>query len=437
MDKLGTSFSLMQTLKDSLDPKHLLNPGVLMLGGEPCLGPIPPHDKTGAEALQKVDILTYQCLRCAFCFDLSWLGPYHLCPSYLSGSYETHTARGRIALARAVLEGELDYNQEMAERVFSCTLCGSCSTHCLKQIDISKIYQGMREDMAARDLTPPGLKKAAASVIAERNPYEQPAANRFNWLKDKSLLDRQAPVALFVGCTPSYVRRSSAQEAVELLKQLGVDFTIASGEECCAHPLMAAGDRTHAAEAMHKNLEVYRALGVEKMAFACPGCYETFRNEFPEVLGQPLPFETLHLVELIASELAAGRIELAGMPPGTTLTYHDPCTLGRQAGVYDAPRSILKAIPGTYFAEMPRHGQDSFCCGAGAFVRYDYPELTQAAGLDRWSEAVNTGAKMLVTACPACLSQFQQLRSQTKDALEVVDLVTLVKQLVHVREVVA
>jgi Fe-S oxidoreductase/FAD/FMN-containing dehydrogenase len=435
MEKLGPTFVLMQTLKDSLDPQHILNPGVLMLGGRPASGRIPAQKEDGHTALQKVGLLTYQCLRCAFCFDLSWLGPYHLCPSYLSGSYETYNARGRIALARALLEGELDYSQEVADRIFSCTMCGSCGDHCFKYIDIARIYQAMREDMAKRGLTPPGLKSAAEAVLAERNPYGQPAAERFRWLHDKSTLDRKAPVALFVGCTPSYVRRSSAQEAVELLQKLGIEFTIASDEDCCAHPLLSAGERGEAEAAMRHNLEVYQSLGVEKLVFACPGCYETFRNELPEVLGQPLPFEARHLVELVAEELAAGRVALDGMPPGTTITYHDPCTLGRQLGIYEAPRAILKAIPGTHFQELPRHGRDSFCCGAGAFVRYDYPQLTEAAGQDRWREAVASGAKVLATACPACLSQFQMLRSQTGDPLEVVDLVAVVRQLVRVREV--
>lgn len=437
MEKLGTSFSLMQTLKDALDPNHILNPGVLMLGGQPACGPIPQQKHDGHEALQKVDLLTYQCLRCAFCFDLSWLGPYHLCPSYLYGMYETHTARGRIALARAVLEGEVDYDRDLADRVFSCTMCGSCDEHCFKYIGISKIYQAMREDMAARDLTPPGLKAAVDSVLIERNPYEQPSADRFRWLRDKAMLDRKASIALFVGCTPSYVRRSSAQDAVELLKKLSIDFTIASQEGCCAHPLMCAGEREKAAAAMQHNLEVYQSLGVEKLVFVCPGCYDTFRNAIPEMQEQPLPFETQHMVELMAAELEAGRVELGGLMPGTVLTYHDPCTLGRQLGIYDAPRTILEAIPGTYFQEMPRHKRDSFCCGAGSFVRYDYPQLTEAAGLDRWKEVLGTGASKLITSCPACLSQFLQIRSQSKDTLEVMDLMSLVKQIVHVREVAA
>jgi Fe-S oxidoreductase/FAD/FMN-containing dehydrogenase len=435
MEKLGTSFDLMKALKKTMDPNNIMNPGVLMLGALPCTGIIPELADIKGLALERVADTLFQCLRCGFCFDLSWVGPYHMCPSYLAGSLETHVARGRIALARAIAEGQLEYNEVVAERIFDCTMCGSCSAHCMKQIDIRSIYQAMREDLNERGFTPKGLKKAAADTVAQKNPYAQPDGDRFAWLKDKSKLDRKAPVALFVGCTPSYVRKSVAQEAVELLDKLGIDYTIASQEWCCAHPFMAAGERKLAKEFMQHNIETYKALGVEEIVFVCPGCYETFKRETPEVLEEALPFTTAHIVELVADEIISGRVEMGGYA-GATLTYHDPCTLGRQLGVYDAPREILSSIPGIHFIELPRNREDAFCCGAGSFVRYDYPEMTEKAGLDRMDEIIKTDANVLVTTCSSCLSQFQQLRAQTKVKLEVIDLITLVNKIIKVKETI-
>ncbi len=434
MPRLGTSFQLMQTLKDALDRNHILNPGVLMLAGDPMFGKIPDHtEKPRGLELEKSCDTTYQCLRCGFCFDVSWVGRgYQQCPSYEYGSFESYMGRGRMATARAILEGELDYDEKVAERIYSCTMCGSCGDHCLKQIDTRRIYQLMRQDMAARGLTPIGLKKAAADTYRLHNPYAKADGDRFSWLKNKAHLDRPACTALFVGCTPAYVKRSVAGEAVELLDRLGLDYTIASGEWCCAHPLMSAGESGQAAEAMRHNLEVYRQLGVEKMVFLCPGCQMTFARELPEVLGIPLPFQAVNLLELLAGALASGSIELSGLP-GAAFTYHDPCTLGRLLGIFDAPRAIINAIPGTRFAEMPRHGRDSFCCGAGSYVRYDFPGLTDSAGLERWNEAKATGATILLTACTSCLGEFQYVKTQTKDQLEVTDLISLVNKLVRVK----
>lgn len=437
MPKLGTSLKLMQTLKATLDPNNIMNPGVLMLGGSPEVGKLLSATETDCQALAEVGALTYQCLRCGFCFDLSWLGPYHQCPSYLSGSFETQVARGRVAIARAVLEGEQKYDEEVADRVFSCTMCGSCSEHCMKQIDLRHIYQAMREDMSERGLTPKGLKKAAEDTYRDHNPYEKADGDRFSWLKNKSHIDKKAKTALFVGCTPSYVRKSAAIEAAELMDKMGVDYTIASNEWCCAHPLMSAGEREKAREFMQHNIDTYKELGVERIVFVCPGCYETFSRETPEVLGESLPFTTMHVTELLAEEIESGRVEMDGLPGGAAITYHDPCTLGRQMGVYDAPRVILGAIPGIHFLEMPRNKQDSFCCGSGSFVRYDFPEMTEKAGLDRLGEAEKTGANLLVTSCTSCLSQFQQLRAQTKSSIQVEDLIALANKVVRVKETVS
>ena len=435
MDKLGNTYLLMQKLKESLDPNNILNPGILCLGGEPAKSAILKMvDGKDHPALDADANLIFQCLRCAFFFDVSWVGEGHKCPSYAYGSLESHSARGRISIARAILEGELVYDEDVADRIFSCTLCGACSEHCLKQLDIQDIYQAMREDLAAKGLTPKGLKHVVELTLAEHNPFDKEAGTRLDWLKDKSRVDVKAKTAYFVGCTPSFSKRTMARGGAELLNKLGVDYTISSDEWCCGHPLMAAGERQKAAELMAHNIETYQALGVERIVFTCTGCYETFKKEMPKVLGKPLPFETMHLVELVAEEIEKGRVTFEPMPGGVVITYHDPCTLGRGLGVYEAPRKIIEAIPGTRLAEMPRNQGDSFCCGAGAFVRYDFPELTETAGKDRWAEAVETEANLLLTSCPACLGQFQLMRTGSKDPLQVMDLVNLVNKQIIVEE---
>jgi Fe-S oxidoreductase/FAD/FMN-containing dehydrogenase len=438
MPKLGNAYKLMQTLKLSLDPNNIMNPGVLMLGGDPTFGKILKRAPERGLHIEKNAELNYQCLRCAFCFDVSWVGKnYQLCPSYDYGSFESYAGRGRVATARAILEGEMDYDEKVAQRIFSCTMCGSCSEHCMKQIDLRKIYQGMRNDLAERGLTPAGLKQAAEITYLQRNPYAKNHEDRFSWLKDKSRLDRKSKTAFFIGCTPSYVRRSAASEAAALFDKIGLDYTIASDEWCCAHPLMAAGETGKAAEFMRHNIETYQKLGVERMVFLCPGCQMTFTNELPDILETSLPFESINILELINEELKNGHIELNNLPAGTVMTYHDPCTLGRQLKIYDAPREIINAFPGSRFAEMPRNRQDSFCCGAGSYVRYDFPEMTDKAGLQRWNEAVSTNAGILLTSCISCMTEFQQVKGQTKDKMEVVDLISLVNKQVRVKEAVA
>jgi len=379
--------------------------------------------------LRAVAQSVYECLRCAFCFDLSWLGPANLCPAYAWGAFESYGARGRIALARALLEGELAYDATVAARVFACTECRACSEHCFKYIDTVAVFAAMREDLAARGLTPPGLAAVVGSLVETHNLYGEPHDRRLAWLKDRSRVDRPAPVAFFVGCTPAYVRRSLARDTYAVLEASGLDFMVLGDEWCCGHPLLAAGQRARAAEMMRHNVEALQALGVERVIFECPGCMWTFREEVPAVLGEPLPFEVVHITEELARMVEIGRLRFEVYRPGTVVTYHDPCTLGRGLGVYDAPRILIEAMPGMRLSEMPRHGRDAYCCGAGSFVRYDFPDLTDQAGDERLREAEATGVQVLLTACPACVTQFQQVRGRLGVDLQVMDLVSLVRRI--------
>jgi heterodisulfide reductase subunit D len=383
--------------------------------------------------LESVAQSTYECLRCAFCFDLSWLGAVGLCPSYAWGSFESYGARGRIALARAILEGELEYDEQLVRRVFACTECRACAEMCFKYIDTLAIYGAMRQDLAGLGLTPPALAAVADVLVERHNIYDRPHDERLSWLKDRSRVDQPAPVAFFVGCTPSYVRPTLARDTYSVLVASGLQFTVLGDEWCCGHPFMAAGQHGRAAEVMRHNVRALTSLGVQRVVFECPGCMRAFREDVPAVLGEPLPFEVTHVTEEIARKAEAGRLRFDVHQSGMLVTYHDPCTLGRGLGVYEAPRTIIDAIPGMRLREMPRHGKDGYCCGAGSFVRYDYPDLADRTGAERFHEIEATGAQAVLTACPACVTQLQYTRGQLKSSVQVMDLISLVRRVARWR----
>jgi heterodisulfide reductase subunit D len=388
-------------------------------GGPPLQGPV------------KQSI--YECLRCAFCFDVSWVGADYsrLCPSYAWGSFESYGARGRIALARAILEGELEYDPTLIERTFACTECRACAEMCFKYIDTGRIWAAMRQELASRGLLPAEFAAATEALARTHNLYGQPHERRTAWLGDRPATGRpgRGAVAFFVGCTPAYVRRTLARDAHALLEAAGLKPALLADEWCCGHPFLAAGQPERAAEVMRHNLEALERLGIERVVFQCPGCLRTFREEVPELLGQPLPFEAVHLVEEMASQAEAGRLRFAIYQPGTVVTYHDPCSLGRGLAIYDAPRAVIAAMPGMRLLEMPRHRRDAYCCGAGSFVRYDYAAMADQTGTERFREAEATGARLLLTACPACATQLQHVRGQLDSQMQVLDLVSLVKRL--------
>jgi heterodisulfide reductase subunit D len=258
------------------------------------------------------------------------------------------------------------------------------------------------------------------------NVYKAPHEERLAWLSERSRVDVPADTAFFVGCTSAYARQNMSIDTAGTLDRLGVDWTILSDEWCCGHPYMAAGELDKARQAMENTISQYEKLGVRRVVFNCPGCQKTFRHDAPKLLDRALPFEALHLLELMAQLAEEGEIRFRPLDPKITVTYHDSCTMGRWLGIYDAPRTLLKHIPGVAVSEMPRHRENGYCCGAGGLIRYDYGQIADQAGSERFREAESTGADVLMTSCPACLMQFQQTRSRLRSRLRVMDITAII-----------
>lgn len=375
--------------------------------------------------------IVYQCNRCAHCFDLSWLGEYNKCPAYRYGKFESYTGRGRFFLARALVDGVIDYNEEIAERVFACTECRACAEHCFKYLDTTEIYGAMKEDLARLGMMPANL---AAGLSDEgglgeyHNVYQAEQGERLAWLPDLSRVDKPAEVVFFVGCTSAYVRQNMALDTYALLEKAGIDFAVLSDEWCCGHPYLAAGQPDKARDFMEHTLAQIEKLGAKQIVFNCPGCQRAFRDDWTHITGKSAPFESLHVVEVLADRLSRHELALERYRPKTVVTYHDPCVLGRWMGIYEPPRQLLKGIPGIDFKEMPRNRRDAYCCGAGGMIRYDFSEMANLAGSDRIAEAEGTGAEVLLSACPACLMQLQQSRQRAKSRLKVMDITELIGQ---------
>ena len=366
----------------------------------------PRARETAPYVIDAVKDIIYQCNRCAHCFDLSWLGQSsrEKCPAYRWGHFESYTGRGRFFLARALVDGLTDYDAELAQRVFACTECRGCAEHCFKYLATTDIYAAMKEDLARLNLLPPALAAGLADeggLGEHHNVYQGEQEERLAWLPDFSHVDKPAEVLFFVGCTSAYARQNMALDAYNLLAQAGIDFTVLSDEWCCGHPYLAGGMPDKAVSFMEHTLAAAEKLGVKQVVYNCPGCQRAFRDDYGKLTGRPAAVESLHVVELLADRLERGEFAMARYRPKTTVAYHDPCVLGRWMGIYEAPRRLLKAIPGISLVEMPRNRRDGYCCGAGGMIRYDFGEMANLAGADRIAEATGVGAEILLSACPA------------------------------------
>ena len=362
----------------------------------------------------------YSCLRCGFCFDHVEGEGQKICPSYVSFGFESYGARGKMAMARALIDGVIGYDEDIAARVFACTECGACQEECFKYLPLAEIYTAMKQDLAERDLVPIGRQELLAPLEESGNPYGQPSNKRLAWAPGTERVSGTADVVFYAGCTPSYVRRNIARSAYSILDAAGIDFALLEDEICCGHPQISSGRPDLAQSAMEHNIEAIERTEAKAVVFACPGCLETFRDEAPKLLGRLLPFEAFHLSEYLEASSAFGALRL--QKQSRIVTYHDPCTLGRGLGIYDSPRRIIESVPSSRLVEMPRTRERSFCCGNGGFVRFDDEAMSVENELSRFAEAERTEAEAILSACPACQIGLLDAKRREQSSIEVLDI---------------
>ncbi|HEX3014732.1 MAG TPA: (Fe-S)-binding protein [Methanobacterium sp.] len=214
----------------------------------------------------------------------------------------------------------------------------------------------------------------------------------------------------FRGCVAREKLKSIAEATEKILNDAGIDYEILDNETCCGSFLLRTGFASDAEEIMKNTL---KKIGEERVITSCAGCYKTFKNDYKEILG--VEVDVVHTSQLFNELIKEGKIE----PPflDKTVTYHDPCHLGRHLEEYDAPREVLNKM--TNLVEMERNKEKSRCCGAGGGVRAAFPEITEDIAKMRIKDAEDVKAEILVTSCPFCILN---LRSVSKDDNKILDL---------------
>jgi len=375
-----------------------------------------------------------------------------MCPSLIRYQFDAFCAQGRLDVARALIEGELEWSERLLDVVYRCQLCGGCDYVCgrVKEIQPGRVIQAMRAKLVAEDKAPPPeFTPLMKSLRQYQNPYEAPNASRSKWVRD--LYRDESPeeevelpddgggreTLLYVGCSP--LRDPSAEAmpkaAVRLLMKAGVDVGLLEDrEKCCGNPSLRIGDQEEFVAFARENIQMFNSLGVKKVVCTCPFCYSTFRRDYP-LVDESMNFEVVHILELIGKLIEEGKLKPKGQRD-LHVTYHDPCHLGRIrsngvsgtgafTGLYDVPRDILRSIPGIRLVEMPRTRDDSLCCGAGSWMKAAYPDFARTTALERIHEAKSTGAEALVTYCPHCEENFEDALRTSGNAMRVYNLLDL------------
>jgi Fe-S oxidoreductase len=275
------------------------------------------------------------------------------------------------------------------------------------------------------------LSSTSASLANYGNPLGEARDTRHAWAKGLSVRPFEEGMELlyFVGCYGSYDPRNQkvAVATARILERAGVDFGIlGTRESCCGESIRKAGDEEVFRTLAKENIKTFIDSGVRRILVSSPHCYHTFVNEYPEFM---VNFEVVHISQLLSELIEQGRLELAGRLP-KRVAYHDPCYLGRHNGIFDPPREVLQAVPGLELVELPDSRQNSLCCGGGGGgIWMDTPKAERFADL-RLAQAKEVCADVLVTACPYCISNFEEgrLALEDDDALEVKDLTEVVQE---------
>jgi heterodisulfide reductase subunit D len=362
-----------------------------------------------------------KCNKCGFCLPN--------CPVYLVEGRESAAPRGRNAITRAVIEGRLEWSPEIERSVFSCLGCGACTAACFPKVQTKDLVFRDRECLVGEGLYPKIADRVAKFIDEGHNISDDDNEERGEWqelikdLPEHAFEKERAEVLFFVGCVASFfpMAQKIPVNMSRIMDRADVDFTILGGEEwCCGFPLIGAGMPDKMKTLMDHNLEKVKEVGAKEIVFTCPSCYHTWKHLYnPDV-------KLYHASQMLDRMIKDKRIALKEI--NATVTYHDPCDLGRNSGVFEEPRDVLKAIPGVKLVELPHNRQLSMCCGGGGNVEMVDPELSGRIAQMKLDEIEQTGADMVVSSCQQCLRTIATRARRQKKDLIVKDLTELVME---------
>jgi Fe-S oxidoreductase len=339
-------------------------------------------------------------------------------------------------MRRLIREATFGLTDIETEEMWRCTTCGNCPRQCPRGVKIIEAGVSLRRISTEYGVFPTPVspvKGVAASLLGKGNPLSEDRDKRGAWAEGLGVkaYSEDMDILYFPGCYLCYDPRLKkvAKATADILNKAGVNFGILGDKEnCCGESIRKTGDEELFKRLARANIKTFVESGVQRILVSSPHCYHTFKNEYPEFMVQ---FEVVHMAQYILELIEQGRLELRG-EYGRQVTYHDPCYLGRHNGVYDEPRQALKQVPGLELVEMTDTLENSLCCGGGGGRIWMETVKGERFSDLRLEQALGAGAEVLATACPYCITHFEESRIALEDsaAIEIKDITEIIREVI-------
>jgi succinate dehydrogenase/fumarate reductase iron-sulfur protein len=352
------------------------------------------------------------CIKCTIC--------YSACPAAIDERFlgpATLTANYRF-ISDSRDEGCSERLKPMANNIWLCTQCNSCTLFCPKEVGCANALLEDHGLLVESGNIPRTVKDVLESVYKYHNPMGTTQAKRMEWAKELDIkvcpTVTKADLLLFACCSNSFDPRNqeTARHMARILTQLGVDFAMLGSEEwCCGDHMLRMGEKGLFEELAEHNVSMFKKFDAKTIVTLSPHCYNVFKNDKPY---KDAGLNVQHYTQFLADAVKQGRIKLTKSVK-RKVAYHDPCFLGKRNDIYDAPRQVLQSIEGLELVELKRTRQSSFCCGGGAgrvWTEEAQPEKRPC--VDRVKEALELGVDTIAVACPYCVTTLE-------DAVKVLD----------------